>query len=185
MNCRGFSLIEMLITLSIIALLTSAGVASFSSSINRTKVDTQLFSLRQLLSASRQKAIDTHSYITICPSTDAVNCTNQWEQTLIAFSDHNKNAKVDSEDTVWISSELFDAKQPISKKPSNRSYFRYNPEGYTQGSPGHIVICGVSQQINTARKLTLSMAGRTRLSSDQDKDGIHEDSQGLPLDCPS
>lgn len=185
MNCRGISLIEMLIALAIIALLTSTGIAGFTSSINRTQVDSQLFSLRQLLSASRQKAIDTHSYITICPSIDAVNCTNQWQQTLIAFSDHNKNAKVDSDDTIWISSELFNPSQPITKRPSNKSYFRYNPEGYTQGSPGHIIFCGVSQQTSTARKLTISMAGRTRLSADLDKNGVHEDSQGLPLNCPS
>lgn len=184
MNCRGLSLIEVLITLAIISLLTGAGVANFSSSINKNQVDTQLLSLRQFFSASRQKAIDSKNYITICPSADTVNCTHQWNQSIIAFSDHNKNAKVDNGETIWITSKLFSMDQPLSKKPSNRSYFRYNPQGYTQGSPGNILFCGTSQRANTARKFTLSMAGRTRISSDQDKDGVHEDSRGKKLNCP-
>ncbi|UZE95599.1 GspH/FimT family pseudopilin [Alkalimarinus alittae] len=185
MNCRGLSLIEVLITLAIITLLTGLGIANFSSSINQTQVDAQLLSLRQLFSASRQKAIDTQDYITVCPSDDSVNCSYQWEQPIIAFSDRNKNAMVDHDETIWITSKLFNITQPLAKKPSNKPYFRYSPEGYTQGSPGNIQFCGANQQANTARKFTLSMAGRTRLSSDKNKDGIHEDSRGIKLNCPN
>lgn len=185
MKSQGLSLIEVVITLAITALLAGAGVANFSRSINQNQVDTQIFSLRQFFSASRQKAIDSKSYITICPSADSVNCTHEWNQSIIAFSDHNKNAKVDRDETIWISSKLFNVKQPILKKPSNRSYFRYNSEGYTHGSPGNILFCGANHQPNTARKFTLSMAGRTRISSDKNKDGVHEDSQGRQLSCPT
>lgn len=185
MKHTGFSLIEVLTTLAIIAILTTVSVGDFSEQVNRNKVDTQLLSLRQLFAVARQKAIDTNSYITLCPSLDLISCSYLWNQSIIVFSDKNKNAIVDNSDTVWVVSKLYDEKQHVLKQPSNKSYFRFSPLGYTQGTPGNISFCGSNQKKTTARQLILSMAGRTRISSDQDKDGFHEDSNGNPLNCPT
>jgi type IV fimbrial biogenesis protein FimT len=185
MKNKGFSLIEALAVLAIVGITTSIAVPQLSDLVNRNKVDTQLLSLRQLFAVARQKAIDNNSAVTLCSSSDMVHCADLWSHSIIVFSDQNKNAIVDESDVVWVAADVFDEMQPLLKQPINKTYFRFTAQGYTHGTPGNIVFCGSSRQQASARQLILSMAGRARISSDQDNDGLHEDSSGKALLCPS
>lgn len=95
---KGFSLVELLIALVILAILTAIAYPSFQRVIMRTKLnaDSTLFS--QDLAFMKGKAkTRTGSTITMCPSSDGATCTGtSWSSGRIIFFDENADGIVTS-----------------------------------------------------------------------------------------
>jgi len=73
---RGFTLIELMVTLVILAILTMIALPSFRDTIRRNRVNSASNALLADLNYARAEAIDRGQIVTLCPSPDAANCTS-------------------------------------------------------------------------------------------------------------
>ncbi len=72
---RGFTIIELMVTIAIAAILISIAVPSFQDSIRRNRVAAATGNLVSAISAARAEAIRRATVVTICPSTNGTACT--------------------------------------------------------------------------------------------------------------
>ena len=106
----AFTLIELLITLSIAGILITLAIPSFSHTLAKTKLRSQLqvlFSHHQL---ARSEAIKTNQRVTLCKSSSGTQCTSTsgWSDGWIIFSDKNLDKTVNNNDRILL------VQQPIA-----------------------------------------------------------------------
>ena len=96
----GFTLINLLIALSISAILATNGVPAIFQSIYYIRASTSYDDLFTLIQFSRQQAVNYHSQVLLCPTIDRVNCIDDWSQTLMVFVDVNNDEIRDELDAI-------------------------------------------------------------------------------------
>lgn len=74
----GFTLIELMVTLSILAILLGIGVPSFRSMIEGNRITTVANDLVGALQFSRSEAVKRGTAITLCASNDQSTCSGTW-----------------------------------------------------------------------------------------------------------
>ncbi|MBD8898103.1 GspH/FimT family pseudopilin [Rhodanobacter sp. DHG33] len=72
---QGFTLIELMVTLVILAVLTMIALPSFRDTIRRSQVSASSNALLADISYARSEAIDRGQVVTMCPSTTGSACT--------------------------------------------------------------------------------------------------------------
>ena len=92
-NCAkslGFTLVEVLVTMSVAAVLTAVAIPSFKSFLQNDRAMTQSTSLVLSLNIARSEAIkqDISGGVAVCPSTGGLTCSgaSTWEQGWIVLS---------------------------------------------------------------------------------------------------
>lgn len=72
---RGFTLVELMVTLAVLAILTMVAVPSFRDTIRRNRVSAASNALLADLRYARTEAINRGQLVSLCPSSDGSNCT--------------------------------------------------------------------------------------------------------------
>ena len=85
----GFTLIELMVALSVLAILAAAAVPNFSSFIHRSRMTTESSNLVSDVEIARSEAARRNTTITVCPTADGTNCTSDWTQRRVVFVDSN------------------------------------------------------------------------------------------------
>lgn len=135
---RGFSLIELMIAIGIVAITAVIAVPSFIGTTNRYKAMSEVSGFAGDLGFARSEAIKQGSSVTICVSSDGVTClaANNWEQGWIMFSDPNANKTVGTiirRQKSFTTSDTFIA-------DNSASSITYSRDGFTIGLPGTGVV---------------------------------------------
>lgn len=74
-RCGGFSLLELMVTITVVAVLLAIGVPSLRNTIQRNRVSSASNDLLASLSYARTTAIDRGQLVSLCPSADGSSCT--------------------------------------------------------------------------------------------------------------
>src|SRR5690348_2467245 len=73
---RGFTLLELMVTLAVASVLVVIAVPSFRDLLRRNQVSSASNALLADLSYARSEASMRGSIVSICPSTDGTTCTS-------------------------------------------------------------------------------------------------------------
>lgn len=112
---RGFTLLELLVTVSLAAIILAMGVPSFTSMIANNRITTTANDFLGAMALARSEAIKRGQPVTLCkadfsgtaPECDSSACSSSsgdhcWEQGWLVFSDVNSNGTVDDDnDTTY------------------------------------------------------------------------------------
>ncbi|RKZ99293.1 MAG: hypothetical protein DRQ43_00005 [Gammaproteobacteria bacterium] len=93
---NGFTLIELIITIALIAILFGIAVPSFVGMIQLNRDVAQVNSLQGNLRWARTEAIKQHVSVSTCASSDKLTCSGStdWAAGWIIFTDQNNNGVV-------------------------------------------------------------------------------------------
>lgn len=96
-HAHGFTLVELLITILVAALLMALAIPAFHSFVENNRIISSTNELITSLAVARSEAIHRRDTVTLCSSTDTAaavpTCaaSASWETGWIAFTDRNAN----------------------------------------------------------------------------------------------
>lgn len=168
---QGFTLIEMLLTVTVLGILLSIGVPSFANQFKRTLSDADTERIAQAIRFARAYAISQNAEITTCFSDDLYTCNRRAHKAIMVFKDKNLNRKADHGETVEFAKLDDSEAQVLFNMSVGRHYIRHRPNG-TVKEFGHITYCPKDNDLRYATRLIVSRMGRARAAQDEDGDGI-------------
>jgi type IV fimbrial biogenesis protein FimT len=160
----GFTLIEMLMTMAIAAILLTIGIPSFRYVTNSNRIAGELNGLLGDLQFARAEAIKEGRNVTVCVSSDAANCANSttWQSGWIVFSDPaNLGAAGAGGETILRVQASFSSSDTFNAS-NNVSAITFNREGYAIGMANGTLI-SLHESTNTSawtRCLLINLSGQ-------------------------
>lgn len=90
---RGFTLVELMVTVSVIAILAAIAVPGMTALINNSRINGQSEELVSSLQLARAEAVRRNARVTVCPSTDGSTCASStsWSGWVIRGHDNVNN----------------------------------------------------------------------------------------------
>lgn len=172
-HSRGYSLYELLATITLVALVLGLGLPSFSGVIARNRLHTEINALFHAIHLARKESIMRRQVVSICPSLDGLNCEPSLDWS-----------------TGWLMFENDDRDEPPRRDPGEALLQAHkvtanvrisaNRRGFTlratqkRATNGTIVVCDQAGRV-TPRALVVSYTGRPRVTL--------ETTRGEPYNC--
>lgn len=164
MNARntGFTLIEAIIVLSIVAMLVTVGLPVFGATMERHRVAAALHLLTADMAMARTSAVVKRRQVVLCPSTDSTSCSSgsDWSRGWLVFIDADGNRRPDSPADVLRAADAPGHGRGLSLT-SSRPYLRYQVDGRTAHSNLTVHVC-VEDAL--AGQVVVNNHGRARTS---------------------
>jgi type IV fimbrial biogenesis protein FimT len=175
---RGFTLVELLVTSTIAAILTVVAVPAMTGMLDTQRRISSVNRFLASLHMARSEAIKRNGRAVVCKSANGSQCaiTGGWDQGWIVFHDANNNASVDAgESLLQHQAPLGDRLRLTGNLPVAR-YVSYSALGTAKKvsgafQAGSFTLCPAAGLPGTARKIVLSRTGRPRAI------------KGVPADC--
>jgi type IV fimbrial biogenesis protein FimT len=158
----GFTLIEVLVAVTVVAILLTIGIPSFRYVTNSNRIAAEINGLLGDMQYARAEAIKEGQPVTVCVSSTGTSCANAntWQSGWIVFSDVNGNAVVGAGDTVLRVQKTF-ASTDTFVATNNVGAVTFNREGYANGIANGTLIA-LHDHTNThnwTRCLSINLAG--------------------------
>lgn len=160
-TARGFTVLELMIVISIAAILLVMGIPAFQDFGMRQRMSAAIQLLHTHLVLARHEAINRNADIIICPGDTERACTDSgdWSAGWLVFSDLNGDRQYQAGETLHRAEPGLE--QLVIHSSSGRSSLRFYPNGSAPGSNGSITFCDLRGPAH-ARKLVISNIGRIR-----------------------
>ena len=168
----GFTLIELILTLTVLAILISLAVPPLHDFQQRQRIVSVANELVAHINLARMNAVTRAEVTIVCPSSDGQRCSggNRWEQGWIVFRDADRNGQVDhAAEILRVGAGM----SGLIMDSAGRTRIRYQPEGTAGGSNLTIKLCD-RNKADHARAVIVSNPGRPRVDDLPDR-----------LRCPS
>jgi type IV fimbrial biogenesis protein FimT len=160
----GFTLVEILITMAVVAILLTIGIPSFRYVTNSNRIAAEINGLLGDMQFARAEAIKEGQPVTVCVSTDGATCatnTNTWQSGWIVFSDVNGNATFDAGADAWLRIQKTFSSTDTFIATNNVGAVTFNREGYANGIANGTLIAlhDSTNTTNWTRCLSINLVG--------------------------
>ena len=169
----GFTLFELLLTLTLIAILVGLGLPSFAKTAANSRLRAEVNALFHAIHVARKESIMRRNVVSICPSVDGLTCQPgmDWSKGWIMFNNRDRDQPPE-----------VDPGEPILQVHTVAENVRItaNRRGFTlratqkRATNGTIVVCDPAGRVRP-RALVVSYTGRPRVA--------RENRRGEPYRC--
>ncbi len=181
---QGFTLIELMIAIAVVAILSAIALPSMSDFLVKMRVDNEIGEMQRLLLTARNMAINTGKNTTVCPLSSGT-CTTNWENEISVFTNSSNTSDNDKYDSA--TEELIKLKGAI--KSGDKLQFAHTSVVYVPS--GQLLTPTVASifkycpkdEADSSRGVDISISGRSYVSSDTDSDNKDEDRNGDEIVC--
>lgn len=185
MKYTGFTLIELMITIALVAILLALGAPYFRETITSNKVVTEANNLMASFNLARANAARLNQPVTVCKSADGAACTTagNWEDGWILFNDLDMDGVVDAGEEVLQVTSLLPTGYTLRSTAQFSNRVTFLPQGVARGTGtlddnSSFRICppDASDEDDDAkaRQIFINITGRTRSQKGLD----------TGIDCP-
>jgi prepilin-type N-terminal cleavage/methylation domain-containing protein len=163
---QGFTLTELVTTLSVAAILSTVAFPAFSRLQGQIRAETDVQRLQTALAHARYLAAMTGKPITICPLDAAERCDGDWQEDLQIFVDVLPKGRRDPQEEL-----LYEYSGPSAgarlrfRAFRNSRYLRFLPNGQTDWQNGRFVYCPPRSVTRGPTDLVVNVQGRIRVDT--------------------
>ena len=185
MTVRGFTLMELLVSLAVAATLSSLAYPAFDNLLAQIHSTSRVNDLVGMIRFARHAAISERRWVALCPA-EGDWCTNSadWHTGIMGFEDRNRDGERQPEEPILAYLSRLDPGEQLRWRSfRRRNYLQFRAEGYTNWQNGSFLYCPASGDPRYGKVLIVNIQGRTTPSVDTDGDGIDEQANGNPLAC--
>ncbi|MDT8880934.1 GspH/FimT family pseudopilin [Halomonas saccharevitans] len=159
---RGLTLIELLVTIAVLAIIATIGLPNFQQFSARNEVAAEVMRLKTALTLTRSAAITRRSTVTLCPSADMTQCQisnnadgKAWLETLAIFEG-------DGEPGDPLLRTVGKSQLPSLTYRNDDRPVRYKSLGRSTGYNGTFRLCGRQEE---GASVIVNNVGRVRVTS--------------------
>lgn len=182
MRTQGFTVVEQLTVLAILAIVFATGSAALQDLSRRAEARSSVLRVDRMLSQARHAALGRQMPVAVCSSHDGISCNGRWDDGLLVFLDPRQSGQPQRPENI-LGHERLDTRGELRWRGFGGNIVRFDRLGRSTASNGNFTYCADNRRPEFARQVVLNRGGRIRHSRDRDGDGIHEDSSGHPLSC--
>lgn len=165
---RGFTLVELMVTLAVAAILLTMAVPSFRTTIQNNRLIAEANDFVTALHLARSEAIKRNTPVTMCKSADGTACTTAgaWEQGWIVFVDGNNNTSHDAGEDILRVRGAAGGSITFRGSTGVADSISYLASGMTTlDDPETLVLCDDRTFGDFARGVEIAVAGRVSAGS--------------------
>lgn len=164
----AFSLLELIIALSVGLILTCLGVFAVKQNLVDTRLSTRVNRLVSIIQLARSEAIKRNEVVTICHSNDGKKCGGSWRDGQIVFVDKAGDGQMDDNRDRILRVDSALPKGDELAWNSNlgmRHFLQFLPSGFTNGQNGSFWYCTGDEDNRLCFMVIVTRSGRVRLTS--------------------
>jgi type IV fimbrial biogenesis protein FimT len=166
---RGFTLIELMITVAILAILAGLGAPAMQRFIVNNRLTTAANDMMTIIAYARSEAIRRGSIVTICKSSNGTSCTTSgnWDQGWIAFVDTDGDATVDSGEQILRIQNAIPEGMQIAGSTDVADYLSFASTAFPRKSTGSAIAAStltVCTPTFTRRVVNITTTGRASVT---------------------
>lgn len=171
-HSTGFTLLELMVTVTVVAILLGLAVPSFSDIIRNNRLTAAANDLLHSTHLARSEAIKRQATVVVCASGDSTAetpaCNDGPFREWIVFVDTNSNFIVDALEPVVERHGALDAS--VTVRNDRNALVSYSSSGFAtpagvKSPSSRVVLCDLRGNAN-ARALVIASTGRTRVTKD-------------------
>jgi len=161
---QGFTLLELLITLAIVAILLGIGAPSFVSLIDNNRATLASNRMLSMLTYARSEAIKTQGRVAVCSSDNATAtvpaCAANWSgSALVVFNDADADNNIGADTNVL---RIWQRPPNLTLTSGSTTVISYGGNGFlASGAQTFTLAFGNNSTLN--KQLVISMTGRPRI----------------------
>jgi type IV fimbrial biogenesis protein FimT len=159
---NGYSLLELLMTIAIAALILTLGVPSFTTLKARNAQRVEINALFHAVHLARKGSVMRKQVVSLCPSADGATCApgRDWSGGFLVFENSDRDEPPELDDGEIL---LFrHLASPSVKITANRRGFTLRAT-FLRATNGTLVVCDRAGRVKP-RALVISYTGRPRVA---------------------
>lgn len=158
---RGVTLVELLTTVVILAIVCTFGLTAFGDVLARLRVQTALHLISADLAMARSSAIMRRDQVVACPGAAALGCRSDadWSHGWIVFADPDGNRQPDVDSDVIRVADAPSGAPASIRLTSTRAFVRYQRDGRSAGTNLTVNVC---HKDTLAGQVVVNNLGRVR-----------------------
>lgn len=157
----GYTLIELMITLLIVAVLGAVALPSMQSFVKNERLVSQVNSLLSHLQYARSEAVTQHQQVVVCVSSNGSSCTTgSWQDGWIMFTDLDSDGTVSGVDQILKVHDQLQGGTTLKSTSSSNSVV-YDDRGFSPNSNATFSLCD-SRGSSYGKTISISNTGRIR-----------------------
>lgn len=170
------TLIELMVTIAIAAILAGLAAPSFKEMMANNQLKSHASSLLSSLLQARSEAIKRNGQIVLCKSANGKECTTAggWQQGWVMFADADGDGVLDAGETVIQRTEPLTGNFSLTAIISDEVVVHrltYAGSGSANGGEVEVtfLLCKVGSFSGKAREIVLSPTGRPKIREDTEE----------------
>ncbi|MEY4978201.1 MAG: hypothetical protein RLZZ352_471 [Pseudomonadota bacterium] len=168
---QGWTLVEAMVVVAIVAIMAAWAVPSFVGVVQQARLSATTHEFVSAIALTRSEAIKRNARVVMCVADGDAACstTGQWHQGWLVFEDSNRNGLRDQDEVVIRWQAALSAQLVVKGNSTVSRYIAYRGDGQSHlllggFQAGTITICHRSSSDADGRSVILNAVGRARVS---------------------
>ncbi|MGQ9685303.1 MAG: GspH/FimT family pseudopilin [Thiobacillaceae bacterium] len=159
----GVTLIELLVTISIAAILMAIAVPGFQDFFRRNRLDSATSDLMATLNYARSEAIRRGVPVSVCRSSNGESCSGGWQEGWIVFTNPDNDDTVDAGEEILRVHQALPNGITLNANTNFTTRITYRSDGRITNTVGGTFFFCPASGTTDARQIVVNGAGRARI----------------------